>query len=215
MNTAATQATAAAGHARGTPAYMAPELLESNTFTEKTDVYAMAVVIWEVLDGGRPFAGMNAIQIGMQVMVKRARPPAPEGAPADLVALMERCWAHDPDARPTFDAIKGWLTTGAAPLSPQGSSLSPSPSLEELRLSVDAAADAVAPPSFDDDERQRIPDLGASSPPPERGVRQLMVEVPAGAAPGATVQLQAPDGTMLQLAIPEGATPGSRFLAQY
>ncbi|KAH8098514.1 protein kinase [Aureococcus anophagefferens] len=40
LNTAATQATAASGSAKGTPAYMAPELLESNTFTEKTDVYA-------------------------------------------------------------------------------------------------------------------------------------------------------------------------------
>ena len=33
---------------------MAPELLESNTFTEETDVYARALVIWEVLTGDIP-----------------------------------------------------------------------------------------------------------------------------------------------------------------
>jgi serine/threonine protein kinase len=39
LNTAATQATAG-GDAKGTPAYMAPELLQHNIFTEKGDVYA-------------------------------------------------------------------------------------------------------------------------------------------------------------------------------
>ena len=48
LNTAATMATAAGGGAKGTPAYMAPELLQENIFTEKGDVYAFAVVIWEV-----------------------------------------------------------------------------------------------------------------------------------------------------------------------
>ena len=34
------------------------------------------------------------------------------GAPADLVALMQRCWDHEPDARPTFAAIKAELRGG-------------------------------------------------------------------------------------------------------
>ena len=48
----------------------------------------------------------------MQILAKQARPAVPEGAPADLVALMERCWAHEPDARPTFAAIKAELLGG-------------------------------------------------------------------------------------------------------
>ena len=46
----------------GTVEYMAPELLESNTFTEKTDVYAFAILIWEVLSGEIPWAGINQMQ---------------------------------------------------------------------------------------------------------------------------------------------------------
>jgi len=110
LNTAATQSTM--GGAKGTPAYMAPELLDSNTFTEETDVYAYALVIWEVLTGDIPWRGLNPMQVGMQILAKQARPAVPEGAPADLVALMQRCWAHEPDARPTFAAIKAELRGG-------------------------------------------------------------------------------------------------------
>ena len=111
LATAATQATAG-GDAKGTPAYMAPELLDSNTFTEETDVYAYALVIWEVLTGDIPWRGLNPVQVAMQILTKQARPAVPEGAPADLVALMQRCWAHEPDARPTFAAIKAELLGG-------------------------------------------------------------------------------------------------------
>ena len=101
--------------AKGTPAYMAPELLDSNTVTEETDVYAYALVIWEVLTGDIPWRGLNPVQVAMQILTKQARPAVPEGAPADLVALMVRCWAHEPDARPTFAAIKAELLGIASP----------------------------------------------------------------------------------------------------
>ena len=111
LNTAATQSTMGGG-AKGTPAYMAPELLDSNTFTEKTDVYAYGMVVFEVLAGDLPWAGLGYPQIITQVLVKGSRPPPPKGAPADLVALMQRCWDHEPDARPTFAAIKAELRRG-------------------------------------------------------------------------------------------------------
>ena len=104
LNTAATQSTMGGG-AKGTPSYMAPELLEDNLFDEKSDVYSFAIVIWEIWDGGVPWYGLKPVQITRKVVDKRERPPPPEGAPTDLVALMQRCWDHEPDARPTFAAI--------------------------------------------------------------------------------------------------------------
>ena len=100
------------GGEKGTPADMAPELLDANTFTEETDVYAYALVIWEVLTGDIPWRGLNPVQVAMQILPKQARPAVPEGAPADLVALMVRGWAHEPNARPTFAAIKAELLGG-------------------------------------------------------------------------------------------------------
>ena len=104
LNTAATQSTM--GGAKGTPAYMAPELLDSNTFTEETDVYAYGMIVFEVLTGENPWRGLNQMQIMMQVCIKKERPTIDVDAPADLAALMRRCWDHEPDARPTFAAIK-------------------------------------------------------------------------------------------------------------
>ena len=104
LNTAATQSTM--GGAKGTPAYMAPELLDSNTFTEETDVYAYGMIVFEVLTGENPWRGLNQMQIMMQVCIKKERPTIDVDAPADLAALMRRCWDHEPDARQTFAAIK-------------------------------------------------------------------------------------------------------------
>ena len=106
LNTAVTQATATGGQAKGTAAYMAPELLEANIFTQKTDVYAFGLIIWEVLTGEIPWAGLNGMQIGMKLLAQNARPPVPDGAPDDLVQLMTRCWAREPERRPAFDAAR-------------------------------------------------------------------------------------------------------------
>jgi len=106
---------------------MAPELLQSNIFTEKTDVYAYAVVVWEVLTGAVPWQGLNPMQVGMQILMQQARPPVPDGAPADLTALMQRCWAQEPDARPSFAEVKDLIKSSNRGMiaSPSSEALSP------------------------------------------------------------------------------------------
>lgn len=80
---------ATGGGAAGTPVFMAPELLTHNTFSEKADVYSYGITIWEVLTRDRPFKGMNPAQVITQVCVMHARPPVPQGKPAELVAVMQ------------------------------------------------------------------------------------------------------------------------------
>ena len=104
-----TQATAAAGGAAGTPAFMAPELLEDNVFDEKSDVYSYAIVLWEIWDRGLPWHGLQPVQITRKVVDKRQRPPVPAGMPAELRELMLRAWAPDPADRPDFAGISSRL----------------------------------------------------------------------------------------------------------
>ena len=88
----------------GTPAFMAPELFEDNTFTEKSDVYSYAIVLWENYDRGIPWAGLKPQQI-LYKLIKEQRLDVPKSMPRDLSSLMERAWAQDPDARPSFADI--------------------------------------------------------------------------------------------------------------
>ena len=95
-----------AGGLAGTWAFMAPELLRNRRFTEKSDVYSFAFVVWEVHDRGQPWDGLQQPQIITQVLVEHARPRIPD-MPRDLRDLMVRAWSDDPDGRPTFaDAVK-------------------------------------------------------------------------------------------------------------
>ena len=43
----------------GTPAYMAPELFEVGTYSNKVDVYSFAIILWEMETGLVPFKGLN------------------------------------------------------------------------------------------------------------------------------------------------------------
>ena len=72
----------------------------------------VGMIVFEVLTGDMPWRGLNQMQIMMQVCIQKDRPKIDGGAPDDLVALMQRCWDHEPDARPTFAAIKAELRGG-------------------------------------------------------------------------------------------------------
>ena len=78
------------------------------------------------MTGEVPWSGLNPMQVGMQILLTKARPERPAHAPADLADLMERCWAHEASARPSFVEIKTELaasSTRAMIASPSSESL--------------------------------------------------------------------------------------------
>ena len=105
LKTATTLTTKNGDGLSGTPAFMAPELLKDNVFTEKSDVYSYAMVLWELFDGGVPWAGHKPLQISFKVVFEHARPPVPPAMPEHLATVMRRAWANDAATRPTFADI--------------------------------------------------------------------------------------------------------------
>jgi len=85
----------------GTPEYMAPEALQMDAVQDhRVDIYALGVILFELLTGSVPFEGRYAdvlIQLSTQPLpaLARLRPDAP----ANLVGAIERCLARDPGAR--------------------------------------------------------------------------------------------------------------------
>jgi serine/threonine protein kinase len=91
------------GEIFGTPSYMAPEQTVSATTDIRTDLYAVGILLYEMLTGLRPFVGRNPVAIIQQQLVTPP-PPMKERAPtvqvpADMEALVMRLLAKQPAQR--------------------------------------------------------------------------------------------------------------------
>ncbi|KXZ44336.1 hypothetical protein GPECTOR_69g429 [Gonium pectorale] len=113
----------------GTPAYMAPEQFEGRPVSEKVDVYAFGMTLYECLTGEQPWSELqNPMQVIFLVGVQCQRPPLPASTPAPLAELINACWADSPDDRPPFTQVLHWLqaalvaatapTSSATPIAP-------------------------------------------------------------------------------------------------
>ncbi|HEX3760052.1 MAG TPA: protein kinase, partial [Kofleriaceae bacterium] len=80
----------------GTPDYMAPEVWRGEPPTRRSDVYSVGAVLFELIDGKPPFAGVALGELGQVVGERDARPLDTEPRVAALVA---RCLARDPEQR--------------------------------------------------------------------------------------------------------------------
>jgi serine/threonine-protein kinase len=87
----------------GTPEYMAPEVIRGQEPTYASDLYAVGVVIYELMTGATPFAGGTTLEILRRHLGEPPAPPSERFPDAprdrDLEALALRALAKDPDRR--------------------------------------------------------------------------------------------------------------------
>jgi eukaryotic-like serine/threonine-protein kinase len=91
----------AAGSIVGTPAYMAPEQLRGAPPDQRTDVFALGVIAYELLSGELPFSRGSFADV-IVAQDRGARPLAASAArvPAPLDRVVMRALSIDPDRRP-------------------------------------------------------------------------------------------------------------------
>jgi serine/threonine protein kinase len=84
----------------GTSNWMAPEMFdEEGKITEKVDVYAFGMVMYEITTGMIPFDGKTLQQI-YALLTKEKRPIIPDYCDPFFKSLIEECWKQDYKERP-------------------------------------------------------------------------------------------------------------------
>ena len=92
------------GIVAGTPAYMAPEQLEGKTFTVRSDIYSLGLLLYELFTGKKAF---DAATLG-DVLKLRKSDPTPttptsivKGLDPLIEKVIDRCIQKDPAERPS------------------------------------------------------------------------------------------------------------------
>ncbi|CAB5217108.1 unnamed protein product [Rhizophagus irregularis] len=125
----------------GIPAYMEPQLFISNEYCldEKSDVYSLGVLMWEISSGQPPFNFKSPEQV-ISLITNNKREMPIYGTPIKYVSLYRECWQQDPQLRPTTKEVFSKLES------------IPIDSVIELTADIDSLLNGTSNLSIEDEE---------------------------------------------------------------
>lgn len=173
----------ATGHTVGTLGYLAPERFTGSA-DARSDQYALACVLYELLTGGRPFGDSDSPE---QMHAHLMRPPplasaAAAGVPAGLDAVIVRGMAKDPDER--------WPSAGALAAAAQAAA-----SGQRVPTADTVTAKAARPTLPNAIRRYALPRPDARAPMPQRPCLAAAALVGLVAVIGGALWLGSPQST--------------------
>ena len=158
----------------GSPVYMSPEQLRASKHVdERTDIWSIGVIMFELLSGKVPFMGDSVLELGMRIMTV----PAPSlvelraELPSELADVVQKCLEKEPEKR--FASIDALVT-----------SLRPfvDVSRRSLPFADTAAAPSSMPPSSAFDQLRTGGEFaGTKDGPSKRGARNVRAWLGVGA----------------------------------
>lgn len=89
----------------GTPYYLSPEIVQSNTYDYKTDVWSIGVLLYEMMALRPPFNGQNLHQLAIQIVSGKYVPLDTKRYSPDLIKLVDRLLTVESEARPSINEL--------------------------------------------------------------------------------------------------------------
>ena len=141
------------GSIYGTAAYVAPELLSGKAADARADIYALGIMMYEMLLGERPFVGeaLSEILIGhLQVAPTPLRSKIPDRVPIAVDSLILKALAKNPDERfqsmsELSDAVASTLDAGTLQRAVEAGAVPTGAYLAVLRRDASRAVPRVPP----------------------------------------------------------------------
>jgi serine/threonine-protein kinase len=89
------------GHLVGTPAYMSPEQATGLAVDQRSDIFSLGVVLYEMVTGSRPFQSASGVALLLAMSTESPEPPSKRNplVPLELEAVIAKCMHKKPEER--------------------------------------------------------------------------------------------------------------------
>ena len=101
------------GTLAGSPAYIAPEVLKSQVYSSKVDIYSLGIMLWELWYGERAFSRSVLLADFFRMVDNGGRPEHVKGCREPTHAwgnLMKECWQKNYKDRPSANECHQRIT---------------------------------------------------------------------------------------------------------
>ena len=88
----------------GTPYYLSPEIINSKPYDSKSDIWALGVLLYEMMTFKMPFNGNSLPSLSLKIIRGIYQSP-PSSYSKDLIDLVKKCLNLDPKKRPSVENI--------------------------------------------------------------------------------------------------------------
>ena len=89
----------------GTPFYLAPEIWVGSQYTDKSDIWSLGVILYELITFQKPYLASNVDELKQKVLHEKPNLAFSPSTNKDLIDLVNRMLRKDADKRPSIDEI--------------------------------------------------------------------------------------------------------------
>lgn len=144
------------GEIKGTPAYMAPEQALGKSSDQRSDIYSLGVIFYELLTGRQPFLDKNPLAVAMKHVTDPLTAPrafVPE-IPEDVEAIVLRMMIKNPNER--YPSVNEFLKELTKVRLKVRTARLPTGALSDLKVSSDEYTTWAAPDRPDNREQVQV-----------------------------------------------------------